>query len=98
MSNFEISWLHSGLAVLSEDQTVLDSVPLTESLILLHHRRLPSEAHRADDVRHVGQDGLTLGDSQSLPLPGPRLLVPAAPGLHLQGVVAGDQVVHGLVR
>ena len=71
-----------------------DCLPLTESLILLHHRRLPREAHRADDVRHVGEDGLTLGDPQSLPLP-PQVPVPVSPRLHLEGVVAGDQVVHG---
>lgn len=88
------------LTALSGKQTA-DSLPLTDGLILLQHRRLPIEAHRADDVSHVGQDGLTLWDPQTLPL---ALLVPQVdlvrenvpPRLHLEGVVAGDQIVHSI--
>ena len=80
---------------------------LTDSLVLLQHGRLPSEAHRADDVGHVGQNGLTLGDPESFPLPNMDVMVVTKVNLvredvsssfHLQGVVARYEIVHHVTR
>ena len=80
---------------------------LTDGLVLLQHGRLPIEAHGADDVGHVGEDGLTLGDPESFPLPNMDVMVVTKVNLvredvsssfHLQGVVAGYEIVHHVMK